>query len=589
MARAHFFSSFLGTLAIVGLSACQDPTQIAIDLSTDVVCADLVETKVFAREPDAEGYDAERAAIDHRGPEPFCGADGRIGSIVAVPQDDKEAAVTFEVVTRVGDLACADPPVYGPGCITARRRVRFLPQTSLELPVRLSLDCLGVVCDATETCQGGRCVDAEVTNCNADDCGIEPVPFVEPESLALAWARAIPDGRLLDLAPFAGRVVGAGMLAESADALVAGYVDGGGEGWRATFKSEAAASATRVGIADGQVRVLGTFRELLEVEGQTLQAPGGGVFSATLGVDGQVTASSSFTASCLEGTISSLAFAGPLTAVAGACAGSLEVNGTTISFGQNGLAGFLGVVGGGAEPLVWPDTVGIDDVLLDPSGDVFVAGRALGTFTLGSESRDGDVFIARLDPTGTSVRWVEAFTTSGAASGLTAGMRGRLALGPGGLAYLGHHNVAFDTPAGPVAVPDEVAGPQAFVITLSPEGDVTRAHSLLCGGACEGRAVGFSPSGRVVIAAQVPAQKMFTSLDGVALEAPTGLILARLDPDGDHLVIDVGDGGNASAGARLDAVAAGSDGGLYLAGVGPLSIGGETVGQGQGFLARYAP
>ena len=394
------------------LPACQEPTQINLELSTDVLCSDLVETKLWARDLGEAQYDFERAVIDHRGPEPLCSAEGRMGSIVAVPSENDDAAVGFEVVTRVGTLACDDPPAYGPGCIIARRGVRFLPQTSLDLPIRLTLDCLGVVCEATETCQAGVCIDAEVTTCAGEGCNLEPPPFVDPETLGLAWSQVVAGGRILDLAPFGGRVLAAGNLANSSEAMVAAYVDGGIEAWRTTFGNDGFTSATRIGVVDGSVRVLGQFQGSLSLGGATLSAPDGGVFSATFGLDGAIAGATSFTASCSAGAIRSVAFGGGAMAVAGECMGDIEVNGTTHSSLMETLVGFLGVAGD-HEPIVWSETVAIDDVVFGADGDIYVAGRANGAFTIGAEGGEGDTFVARLAPSATEVRWVRGFPTHG--------------------------------------------------------------------------------------------------------------------------------------------------------------------------------
>ena len=132
---------------------------------------------------------------------------------------------------------------------------------------------------------------------------------------------------------------------------------------------------------------------------------------------------------------------------------------------------------------------------------------------------------------------------------------------------------------------------EAFVLALSTEGDVTAAHSLITDkGECAGRDLVFTPGGGIALVAEVPPASL-VDLDGAAIETATGLLLIRLDDDGEHLVIPIGDGTNTAVAGRLNAVAAAANGDLYVAGVsqGQLSLGGQPFTQGQGFLARYAP
>jgi hypothetical protein len=595
MARAFAFF-FLAA----ALPACQDPTQIKLELSTDVLCTDLVETKLWVRDLAVDEFDLERAVVDHRGPEPYCSNDGRIGSIVAVPRDDDDAAIGLEVITRVGNLECARPPFYGPGCIIARRGVRFLPQTSLELPIRLTLDCLGVVCEATETCQAGQCVDAQVTNCSAEGCDLDTPAFVDPETLGLAWARVLTAERFHRLAAIGGRVIAAGEeSATGGGALVAAFVDGGLEAWRTSFGHDTFVAPLRIGVVGGRARVLGQFSGSFALGGTTLAAPDGGVFSAFFGLDGQPVGAESFTLSFssgnlpASGNLASVAFSGDSMAVSGACMGEVEVGGKQVSSVVDVPAGFLGLVGAHHEVHLLPDTASIDDIVFDPAGDLYVAGRAPSGDAAGGLAGEGDIFVARLDPRGQEVRWARSFRTGVGALTQSPILPGKLVLGPKGLAYLGSHVDDVETSAGVVQGPVESGVPQIFVLALSSAGEITRAHGLVSdAGSCQGRDIAWTPGGGIAIVAETPALKP-VSLDGAPLEtSSTGLLVVRLDEDGEHLVISVGEAADGSlAVGGLNALAAASNGDLYVSGSagGTFSVGGQLVHQGQGFLIRFAP
>src|SRR5690606_16246528 len=98
---------------------------------------------------------------------------------------------------------------------------------SLELPVHLSLECLGVACEATETCQSGRCVDANVTDCSADGCGLDAGAVVDPEALAPVWSRVLQVGRYEDLFALGGRVIAVGRDEDGPEAVAAAILQNG--------------------------------------------------------------------------------------------------------------------------------------------------------------------------------------------------------------------------------------------------------------------------------------------------------------------------------------------------------------------------
>ncbi len=145
------------TCAAFVSGACRDPTQIRLDLVTDADCADVKSTSITTGKVLKFGEKPPSAETT------TCRSNGSIGSLVVVPSDDKSAEVAIRVVTGLRSTAeqCVASG-YRTGCIVARRRLRFLPHESLELPIPMSLDCLDVPCDVETTCVRGDCAPAHV-------------------------------------------------------------------------------------------------------------------------------------------------------------------------------------------------------------------------------------------------------------------------------------------------------------------------------------------------------------------------------------------------------------------------------------------
>ncbi|MEZ4263202.1 MAG: fibrinogen-like YCDxxxxGGGW domain-containing protein [Polyangiaceae bacterium] len=157
-------------VASIGLAAsCRAPTQIVVELRTDVPCADVRGTSLAV---------GPLAALEDREPvarTAACDAgSGRIGSLVIVPSGGPDEAVAIKTVLAFGrDPSECRPPDYGPGCVVARRALRFIPGQTLTVPLLLSASCSGVVCGPTQTCVGGSCTGAAVdpdTCARADGC-----------------------------------------------------------------------------------------------------------------------------------------------------------------------------------------------------------------------------------------------------------------------------------------------------------------------------------------------------------------------------------------------------------------------------------
>ncbi|MEJ7732782.1 MAG: hypothetical protein WKG00_26715 [Polyangiaceae bacterium] len=172
--------------AVIG---CRGPTQVTVEVTTDVGCDMLdLTTVVLGQRATLERVGGAETATDR------C-ADGeprqRVGSIVLLPgeEDDEPFALRVVGVVGVDPALCtpafdygvepgAPPDAASPttGCIVARRSLSFLPHRPLMLPITLSKSCIGTPCAPDETCVDHTCrpsgVDPE--DCaDAQGCGEE--------------------------------------------------------------------------------------------------------------------------------------------------------------------------------------------------------------------------------------------------------------------------------------------------------------------------------------------------------------------------------------------------------------------------------
>jgi hypothetical protein len=158
-ARRNSLLVITATLGVPLLLAdCRDPTQITLKIRTDAKCADVIDTTVTVGKL-GEIENKPQAASTSRCED---AASGRIGTLVVVPSGDDDDEVAVKIVTGIGRAAATCKPEEGyKGCIVARRALRYLPQSPIELPILMGLDCLDIPCGATETCFQGNCVPAK--------------------------------------------------------------------------------------------------------------------------------------------------------------------------------------------------------------------------------------------------------------------------------------------------------------------------------------------------------------------------------------------------------------------------------------------
>lgn len=145
-------------------SSCKEATAIRIEARTNAQASSVGSTTFTVRLPE-EAEDgapqAEARSVD---------ATGFIGSLVAVPKGDDDASVVVKVVMGLGRPAsqCTRADGYR-DCIIARRRLSYVPGTTLALPIFLDVACRDIPCDALSTCSGGACVSSTIS-CSGRGC-----------------------------------------------------------------------------------------------------------------------------------------------------------------------------------------------------------------------------------------------------------------------------------------------------------------------------------------------------------------------------------------------------------------------------------
>lgn len=173
------------------IAACQTPTSMTIEVSTDVDCSQLPGehlAHIVAGTPDGvvELLDASSTKQ--------CTESGNVGEVVLLPKEDENAAVAVKVILGVdrptGECGLTIPPdatgttpeeQLWSGCIVSRRRLSFVEGEALVVEVPLNVDCIGVPCSeaAFTTCvAGGRCVPADIdpNACLGSGCGEDDLP-----------------------------------------------------------------------------------------------------------------------------------------------------------------------------------------------------------------------------------------------------------------------------------------------------------------------------------------------------------------------------------------------------------------------------
>lgn len=139
--------------------ACQEPTQMRLEITTDASCQDIVATSITVGTPGDVETRAPVAEPEH------CVSEGKIGTLVLIPSGEPDDEIAIRVVTGLaktpaacvadGYLKVAPGEI---GCIVARKAARFRPNESVTVSVRISQACLDEPCSAGSSCELGQCV-----------------------------------------------------------------------------------------------------------------------------------------------------------------------------------------------------------------------------------------------------------------------------------------------------------------------------------------------------------------------------------------------------------------------------------------------
>ena len=159
-------------------SACLGPTEITLDVRTNLACDDPTAWRGIAISVGAPGLD-----VDSRAPvlaTATCAPGGEIGTVVIVPTGASNATVAVRVVAGINRKPEDCAAAHYDGCIVARRTLSYLPHQSQHVVVDLTSDCLSNACDVNHTCVSGACTDVvTATPPIADDGGVyDPRPTV---------------------------------------------------------------------------------------------------------------------------------------------------------------------------------------------------------------------------------------------------------------------------------------------------------------------------------------------------------------------------------------------------------------------------
>jgi formylglycine-generating enzyme required for sulfatase activity len=166
-------SAWLALPALAGalcLFDCRAPTEILLEVTTDAQCADVHETAIYVGTVAA--VDSSRSAAKTNA----CRS-GRIGSLVITPKSSDDDEVAIKVVTGLQPRLAEECAGGGQGCIVARREIRFVPNTTLKIPVVMRQSCAGVSCGRDETCVDGKCYSAKCGQ--GIDCSTPNTPLLD--------------------------------------------------------------------------------------------------------------------------------------------------------------------------------------------------------------------------------------------------------------------------------------------------------------------------------------------------------------------------------------------------------------------------
>jgi outer membrane protein assembly factor BamB len=156
----------------LGTADCRAPTEVTVDLTTDVKCDHLQGVAI------AVGKVGEVEDKPSTATQIGCSTEGHVGTLTVVPSGSNTDEVTIKIVGGVDrDPESCKAPTYGTGCIVARRTIRYVAHTPLVLDVPLRNACNGVICSPDQTCVSGACASSEIdTSKCGSGCGEVVLP-----------------------------------------------------------------------------------------------------------------------------------------------------------------------------------------------------------------------------------------------------------------------------------------------------------------------------------------------------------------------------------------------------------------------------
>ena len=166
--RRVFFAAIVGCALLPAL-ACLGPTEVTVSIRTNAPCTDPARWKGVALYVGAPGIDVESRAPTLT--TAACDGDGNIGSIVIKPSGANDADLGIRVVAGLDKNPEDCRTASYAGCIVSRRSVKYVPHSSLNLVVDLTLDCEGRGCDLNHTCVSGICTDTVIAATPVSDDG----------------------------------------------------------------------------------------------------------------------------------------------------------------------------------------------------------------------------------------------------------------------------------------------------------------------------------------------------------------------------------------------------------------------------------
>lgn len=151
--RALSATLVLGAGSLLVLLSCLSPTQLVLELRTDLACNTVKGVTITVGAPSrVESAPPNTTTLR-------C-SDGYIGTIAVAPASDNDGRIAIRAVLGVDVPAeeCTAANKYQ-GCIVVRRQLSFVPRTSVPVLIGFYRACLDVPCDGDSTCkEKNRCV-----------------------------------------------------------------------------------------------------------------------------------------------------------------------------------------------------------------------------------------------------------------------------------------------------------------------------------------------------------------------------------------------------------------------------------------------